>query len=71
MPGEQGMDDMKALMAGLRSRPPATIAGMNVVQVARLSPRHGHERGKGGLSAHAVRCPRPTAKPIWTDRSAT
>ena len=24
MPGEKGMDDMKALMAGLRSRPPAT-----------------------------------------------
>ena len=23
MPGEKGMDDMKALMAGLRSRPPA------------------------------------------------
>ena len=33
MPGEQGMDDMKALMAGLRSRPPAALAGMNVVRV--------------------------------------
>ncbi len=33
MPGEKGMDDMKALMAGLRSRPPVAIAGMNVVQV--------------------------------------
>ena len=33
MPGEQGMDDMKALMAGLRSQPPVAIAGMNVVRV--------------------------------------
>ena len=33
MPGEQGMDDMKALMAGFRSHPPAAIAGMDVVQV--------------------------------------
>ena len=33
MPGEKGMDDMKALMAGLRSRPPAAIAGMKVALV--------------------------------------
>ena len=33
MPGEKGMDDMKALLAGLRQRPPATLAGMKVVQV--------------------------------------
>ncbi len=33
MPGEKGMDDMRALMAGLRSRPPAAIAGMKVALV--------------------------------------
>ena len=33
MPGEKGMDDMKALMAGLRSHPPAAIAGMKVALV--------------------------------------
>ena len=33
MPGEKGMDDMKALMAGLRNHPPAAVAGMRVAQV--------------------------------------
>ncbi|MEE8450494.1 MAG: phospho-sugar mutase [Thermoguttaceae bacterium] len=32
MPGEKGMDDMKALMAAFRSEPPERIAGMNVVR---------------------------------------
>jgi len=33
MPGEQGMDDMRALMAGLRSDPPESIAGLRVVRI--------------------------------------
>ena len=33
MPGEKGMDDMKALMAGFRTDPPRSIAGMKVVRV--------------------------------------
>jgi len=33
MPGEQGMDDMKALMAGFRTDPPECIAGLRVVRV--------------------------------------
>jgi phosphomannomutase len=33
MPGEQGMDDMMALMAGFRTDPPETIAGLRVVRV--------------------------------------
>ena len=33
MPGEQGMDLMKALMANFRSNPPAALAGMKVVGV--------------------------------------
>jgi phosphoglucomutase/phosphomannomutase len=32
MPGEKGMDDMRALMAGLRARPPQAVAGMKVVR---------------------------------------
>ena len=32
MPGEQGMDAMKALMANFRSNPPAALAGMKVVR---------------------------------------
>jgi len=32
MPGEKGMDDMKALMATFRSSPPENIAGMKVVR---------------------------------------
>ncbi len=31
MPGEKGMDDMKALMARFRSEPPEQIAGMKIV----------------------------------------
>jgi len=33
MPGEKGMDDMKALMTGFRTDPPRSIAGMKVVRV--------------------------------------
>ncbi|HYW78479.1 MAG TPA: phospho-sugar mutase, partial [Thermoguttaceae bacterium] len=32
MPGEKGMDDMKALMATFRNKPPEQIAGMKVVR---------------------------------------
>ena len=32
MPGEKGMDDMKALMAAMRSDPPESIGGMKVVR---------------------------------------
>ncbi len=32
MPGEKGMDDMKALLAGFRSGPPASLGGMRVVR---------------------------------------
>jgi phosphoglucomutase/phosphomannomutase len=32
MPGEQGMDDMKALMAGLRSSPPTSLGGLQLAQ---------------------------------------
>jgi phosphoglucomutase/phosphomannomutase len=46
MPGEKGMDDMTALMAGLRSRPPATIAGMKVVHVRDYL--HGTVTAPGG-----------------------
>ena len=33
MPGEQGMDDMKALMARFRREPPESIGGISVVRV--------------------------------------
>jgi hypothetical protein len=33
MPGSEGMERMKALMARVRSQPPRTIAGLEVVQV--------------------------------------
>jgi len=33
MPGEQGMDDMRALMSGFRTNPPESIAGMKVAAV--------------------------------------
>jgi len=33
MPGEKGMDDMKALMAGFRSSPPQRIGDMKVLVV--------------------------------------
>ena len=33
MPGEKGMEDMNALMAGIRSNPPEAIAGMKVARV--------------------------------------
>ncbi len=33
MPGEKGMEDMKALMAGLRDHPPQCLGGMKVVRV--------------------------------------
>ena len=56
MPGEQGMDDMKALMAGFRSHPPAAIAGMDVIQVRDYLQRH---RGRAGRPAPAAR---------WTGR---
>jgi phosphomannomutase len=32
MPGEQGMDDMQALMAGFRSRPPERLGGLKVAR---------------------------------------
>jgi phosphomannomutase len=32
MPGEKGMDDMKALMAAFRSRPPETLGGLKIVR---------------------------------------
>jgi len=33
MPGEQGMDDMMALMSGLRTNPPDSVGGLPVVRV--------------------------------------
>ena len=33
MPGEQGMDAMKALMANFRSNPPLELGGMKLVRV--------------------------------------
>jgi phosphoglucomutase/phosphomannomutase len=33
MPGEKGMEDMQALMANFRTRPPERLAGMKVVRV--------------------------------------
>ncbi len=33
MPGEQGMDDMKALMSGFRNQPPESVGGLPVAQV--------------------------------------
>jgi phosphoglucomutase/phosphomannomutase len=33
MPGEKGMDEMNALMAGFRGKPPESLAGMQVVRV--------------------------------------
>ncbi len=55
MPGEQGMDDMKALMAGFRSHPPAAIAGMDVIQVRDYL--HGTVAAPGGP-------PRPLDGPV-------
>ena len=37
MPGEKGMDDMRALMARVRAAPPEALGGMKVVQDSRLS----------------------------------
>ena len=40
MPGEKGMDDMRALMARLRTAPPDCLGGLKVVRSPRLSQRH-------------------------------
>ena len=47
MPGEKGMDAMKALMAGLRSHPPAAIAGMKVARVRDYLREHACTRAGG------------------------
>ncbi len=65
MPGEKGMDDMKALMAGLRSRPPATIAGMNVVQVRDYL--HGTVTAPGGPRPTQTRLDGPVGDLIFFD----
>ena len=39
MPGEKGIDDMRALMARVRSAPPQTLGGLKVVRSPRLSRR--------------------------------
>ena len=53
MPGEKGMDDMKALMAGFAAARPPTLAGMKVAQVRDYL--HGTVTAPGGRAAAAGR----------------
>ena len=49
MPGEKGMDDMRALMARVRAAPPETLGGLKVAASARLSQRR-RKNGSGTVS---------------------
>ena len=51
MPGEKGMEDMKALMAGFRTRPPATLAGMKVARVRDYLSDTADEPGRQAAAA--------------------
>ncbi len=44
MPGEQGMDAMKTLMANFRSNPPRELGGLKLARVRDYLERHGHRR---------------------------
>ena len=44
MPGEQGMDAMKTLMANFRSHPPRELGGLKLARVRDYLERHGHCR---------------------------
>ena len=53
MPGEKGMDDMRALMARLRAAPPDRLGGLKVVADPRLPQRHAENGRTLGCHAHA------------------
>ena len=52
MPGEKGMDDMRALMARVRSNPPEILGGLKVVRIRDYLKPHG----KGVRNRFAARC---------------
>ena len=59
MPGEQGMDAMKAVMAGFRSHPPLELGGMKLVRVRdylndRATPAGGKAEPLGGPKGDMV-----------------
>ncbi len=63
MPGEKGMDDMRALMARLRSSPPESLVGLRVVRVRDYLAGTQKQRAAGAAASGPAWACSPLAGP--------